>query len=147
LLAIVLLVAVIVAAVLGSHGRSVSSTIHGHRLSVSFGYRVPSPPSGAGIDPNNGWIVSAAGTTVAVYAGSQATDHLNGLLVIDRSSGGSLKLRSVLLRGTGPLTLVDPLPAVPTSRAAAAAIIDFVAANGATGRLDLATGHASLSSH
>jgi hypothetical protein len=143
LLAIVLLGVVILAAVIGSHPTKTASTGQGQRLKVSFGYHVALAPLSSRINSNNGWIVSVNGSELAVYAGSQTSDSSDGLFVIDRSSA-SRRLRSIVLRGSSPVTIVEPLPAVTSLQAAARATIHFVTDDGATGTLDLSTGHVSL---
>lgn len=116
----------------------------GQRPRVAFGVNVRSG-SVSDINAVNGWVAADTTDSIGVYAGSQKSAGHNGMLVIERISGTREHLKTLVTRGTGSLTLLRP--AVPDSeRAAAAATLRFVTANGAIGALDLATDRVSIDS-
>ncbi len=150
-LASVLVVAVIGAALLAGHSRP-NKAAPG-KPNVSFGAHVQ-PPAGSNdrLPFTNGWIVGGAtksddSNAVAVYAASQPSNRQNGLLVIQRETGNGLqpwKTRTILVRGSGALTLLRPAD-FSTIQAAGQATLHFVTASGATGTLDLSTDKVTLS--
>jgi hypothetical protein len=142
LIVAVVLVIVVIAAALGT-GKSSRQT--GGSATVAFGTRFEQTPSVPGLDFINGWVVSSATDDIAVYAGSQTSDSTNGLLVIARTSSGKQKSHNVVLRGSGPVTLLRP-PNPSAESAAAHETIRFVTASGSLGKLDLANDKVSLSS-
>jgi hypothetical protein len=140
IVASVLIAAVIAAATLAGRSKP-----RGPRPHVAFGAQVQPPgASGALLAYTNGWVATAGTRTVAVYAGSQAQDHGNGLLVIVRETHGAPRQKDIVLEGSGSLTLLRPARPV-TESAAFGATVHFVTANGATGTLDLATDRYLLS--
>jgi hypothetical protein len=129
----VVLVFVVIAAALGA-GKSKRA---GGSATVAFGTQFEQTPSAPGLDFINGWIVSSTTDDIAVYAGSQASDSTNGLLVIVRTSSGKQRSRNLVLRGSGPVTLLRP--SAPSAESAAESeTIRFVTASGSLGKLDLA---------
>lgn len=147
----VLVVVVIATALLAGHSGPYKGG--SAKPNVSFGAHVQPPAGSNGRLPfTNGWI--AAGPTksndsnaVAVYAASQPSNRQNGLLVIQRETGNGLqawKTRTILLRGSGALTLLRP--AQPgTESEAFSATLHFVTASGGTGTLDLSDDRVTLS--
>jgi hypothetical protein len=137
----VVLVVVVIVAALGA-GKSRQT---GGAATVAFGTQFAQTPSAPGLDFINGWVVSSATDDIAVYAGSQTSDSSNGLLVIIRTSSGKQKSHNVVLRGSGPVTLLRP-PAPSAESAGARETIRFVTASGSLGKLDLANDKVFLNS-
>jgi hypothetical protein len=137
----VVLVVVVIVAALGT-GKSRQS---GGSATVAFGTHLEQNPPAPELDFINGWVVSSATDDIAVYAGSQTSDSTNGLLVIDRTSNGKQKSHKVVLRGSGPVTLLRP-PAPSAESAGARETIRFVTASGSLGKLDLANDKVFLNS-
>jgi hypothetical protein len=137
----VVLVIVVIIAALGT-GKSRQS---GGSATAAFGTQFEQTPSAPGLDFINGWVVSSATDDIAVYAGSQTSDSTNGLLVVVRTSSGKQRSHNVVLRGSGPVTLLRP--ATPSAESAAAhETIRFVTASGSLGKLDLANDKVFLNS-
>jgi len=113
------------------------------RPRVTFGATVKEGPDASILDYTNGWVAAAGATSIAVYAGSEQAHHGNGLLVLWRSVQGRQTLRQLVLRGTGPVTLLEP-PHDQTEAQALRATLHFVTANGQTGSLALANEQVSL---
>ncbi len=138
--ACVLIVGVIAAATLAGHSKPGRT---GPRPVVAFGVAVEQIPSPAMLRYTNGWVASSGPKLIGVYAGAQSVHPTNGLLVIARFSGGHQHLQSVVLHGSGPVTLLKPSPPADED-AAAHATLHFVTANGDNGSLDVGTGRATL---
>jgi hypothetical protein len=138
----VVLVVVVMVAALGTGKKSRQS---GGAATVTFGTQFEQTPSAPGLDFINGWAVSSSTDDIAVSAGSQTSDSTNGLLVIARTSSGKQKSHNVVLRGSGPLTLLRP-PNPSAESVAARETIRFVTASGSLGKLDLANDKVFLSS-
>lgn len=115
----------------------------GPRPKVLFGAQVQ-PVGAATIDYNNGWTAAAGGRKIGVYAGSEKADRRNGLLIVARLSAGRHRIRSIVLHGTGTVTLLKPT-APKSEEDALTATLRFVTANGVTGELDLNDDHVALS--
>lgn len=148
ILAGALVVAVIATSLVA--GRSGSHDEGATRPQVSFGAHIQPPAGSNGSLPfNNGWIASGATSShaVAVYAASQPSNRQNGLFVIQRETGNRLqpwKTRTILIHGSGALTLLRPAQPATESQAFDATL-HFVTGSGATGTLDLSTDKVSLS--
>ncbi len=140
----VLVAALIVVGVVGI-GRKARGGTSATRPRVAFGSGVGRPPSASILDYTNGWVVGAGTDAVAVYAGSQAAHPSNGMLVIALTAGSHRRLRSLVVRDSGPITLLRP-PTVDSEQAAGQATLHFVTANGDTGSLGLDRDQLSLSS-
>ncbi len=137
LVATTLVVVIVAISLLAGRSRA-----HGPRPAVSFGAQVR-PAAGSGLTYTNGWLAVSGSERVAVYAGREAADRGNGLLLIERSLGAQAGTRRVPIAGVGAVTLLRP--AVPPTEAAALhAELRFVTASGASGTLYVATGHATL---
>lgn len=140
IVASVLIAAVVAAAAIDSRSKPAGTA---QTPRVQFGPEVRQEPSVMLLNYTNGWVARAGTDDVGVYAGSQAKDHGNGLLVTVRTVAGRRSSHSVVLRGTGAVTLLKP--ARPATEAdALQATLRFVTASGATGTLDLGDGIASL---
>jgi hypothetical protein len=112
---------------------------------LSFGSRVKLPPSHSKLNYTNGWVATTSANGVGVYAGSQANDHNNGMLLIARTQSGKRKFHAVVLHSSGVVTLLKP--ATPHTEAAALGeSIRFVTASGRVGTLNLSGDKVSLSS-
>ncbi len=109
---------------------------------VQFGVQVR-PPSASGLVYTNGWLVSGGAEQVAVYAGSEASNRADGLLLIVRVSAHRHRSARVVIRGSGAVTLLRPAsPATVT--AALHAQLRFITAAGATGILDVGDGRTAF---
>ncbi len=112
--------------------------------SVRFGAKVQPAASPGLIDHTNGWVATSGEEAIAVYAGSQAKRHTNGLLVIARTTHAGRRITERVLRDTGAVTLLRPAPS-NTESAALTATLRFVTASGDTGTLNLAGDTVTLS--
>lgn len=138
-LAGVLVVAVIAAGLLAGHPKRDS----GAQPRVAFGASVQ-PTSAALMNYVNGWTASDGSESIGVYAGSQRSHRRNGIFVIARLKGSHQRVKSLVVKGSGSLTLLRP--ARPDSEAAAyQGTLRFVTASGATGTLDLSSDSVTLS--
>ena len=140
ILATVLVMAVILTVLVAGHSKTAQDSA---RPTVAFGPQVQ-PAEAAPINFSNGWAASAGSMLVGVYAGVQRANHRNGVLVIARVSAGHRKLRTLVLRGSGTVTLLRPAPPV-SETAAFSATLHLVTASGSTGTLDLSGDSVSLS--
>jgi hypothetical protein len=131
------LVLVVVLAVTFGKGSKNGSGSGGNGIpKVEFGAQPPRLGTNAQLTYTNGWAASVGTQTIAVYAGREAANPRNGLLVIARRTGRRLRRTSVTVRGSGALTLLRP--AAPASEQAAfGETLPFVTASGATGTLAL----------
>jgi hypothetical protein len=139
----VLVVALVVVGVAGIGGSGASSPAL--RPRTVFGGRVVPPVRSSRLAMVNGWTVLDVGEVVGAYAGSEATVRQNGLLEIERTVGNRIRVYSIVLRGTGPITLLKP-PTVDTMLAAEQATLHLVTAVGELGTLNLANDRVSLTS-
>jgi hypothetical protein len=140
IVAVVLVVAVILAALVAGRQRSGEG---GSRPAVAFGPQVQ-PTVAAAVNYTNGWAASSGSALVGVYAGAQRANYRNGVLLIARVTGGHRHLRTLVLHGSGAVTLLRP--PVPVSETAAfSATLHLVTASGSTGTLDLSGDGISLS--
>ncbi len=147
ILAAVLIIAVIAGAALGSR----SSTSGGSGVAgsqVHFGTRVAAPAgSSSALRFSNGWIAKAGHEAIAVYAASAPASPQNGVFLVQRRSGGESapwRTRTILVRGSGTLTLLRP-PTPASESAALQTTLHFVTANGGTGTLDLSDDRVTVS--
>jgi hypothetical protein len=140
ILAIVLVVAVILAVLVAGRPKNGAG---GPRPTVAFGPQVQ-PTAAAPVEYTNGWAASSGSTLVGVYAGRERTNGSNGVLLIARVTGGHRRLRTVILRGSGAVTLLRP-PAPRSEAAADDMTLRIVTAAGATGTLDLGSDRVTLS--
>ncbi len=146
LVMLVVLCVAILAAAFGRRRSSHLGTGRNEPAQVSFGPLDPRAPTVRGLAYTNGWTVAAdtGRESVAVYAGSQAGHRANGLLVIVRTDAlGRRTTRAVVLRGSGPVTLLRPA-ATLTTAAAAGATLRFLTAAGRFGTLALASYRVTL---
>lgn len=141
--AVAMVVAVIATGLIAGKSKT---PVEGAPTLISFGSRVQLPSSAAKLNYTNGWIAATSAHGVGVYAGSQAGDHNNGMLLIARTQyGGKRAFHAVVLHGSGVVTLLKP--ATPHSEAAALGeSIRFVTASGRVGTLNLSGDKVSLSS-
>jgi hypothetical protein len=140
--AVVMVVAVIATGLIAGRSKTPAS---GAPTLISFGSRVKLPPSHSKLNYTNGWVAATSADGVGVYAGSQADDHNNGMLLIARTQNGKREFRTVVLHGSGVVTLLKP--ATPqTETAALGESIRFVTASGRVGTLNLSGDKVSLSS-
>jgi hypothetical protein len=92
----------------------------------------------------NGWTATSGAQTVAVYAGRERFNQRNGLFVILRATSGRRRAASVVVHGSGEVTLLRP--ATPASEQSAfTETLHFVTANGGTGTLNLSGDRVSVS--
>jgi hypothetical protein len=142
IMAVVLVVAILaVTFAAGTKKESVRGS--GDVPSVSFGSRVQRLKASRLIR-TNGWVATSGTQAIGVYAGAEHSNQRNGLFLIVRRSGGRRRLASVVVRGSGAVTLLRP--ASPASQQAAfTETLRFVTANGGTGTLDLSGDHVAVS--
>jgi hypothetical protein len=140
LVATVLFVAVLAAAI--GFGKSKNSA--GARApTVRFGVSAGQPPIAAMLDETNGWVAQAGSERIAVYAGSQSSRPANGLVFIMRTLGGRTTARSIVLHGSGSVTLLRP-PRFASESDALGGTLHFITANGGVGSVNLVNDHAAL---
>ena len=139
----VVLIAVVAAGILAGHRKGPKGA-GADRPHVSFGSQVRQPGATSDLVYTNGWVASSAAETIGVYAGGERSNRRNGLIVVRRQTGGSQRIRRVVVHGSGPVTLLRPAPPA-SERAALGETLHFVTGNGATGTLDLARDGVSLS--
>jgi len=123
--------------------KKVGGVTSADRPRVVFGSAVTQAPPSSVLVLTNGWVATVGAISVAVYAGSQAAHHRNGLLVIALKTGSERRQRSVVVRGAGAITLLRP-PTVDSEQAAEQATLHFVTANGDSGSLNLSNDRVSL---
>lgn len=138
LMAVVVAVAALAALLAGRHHAGFTA------VRVRFGADIVRPAATGGLLYTNAWVASSARQSVGVYAGSQAATRGNGLFVIVRRSGDASRIRRVVVRGSGAVTLLRPAPPA-TAQAAATQTLRFVTASGATGTLQLSGDRVSIS--
>ncbi|HEX3615758.1 MAG TPA: hypothetical protein VHU61_04420 [Solirubrobacteraceae bacterium] len=143
IMAVVLVVAILaVTFAAGTKKGSVRGS--GDVPSVSFGSRVPGLGASHRLMQTNGWVATSGAQAIGVYAGAQHSNQRNGLFLIVRRTGGRRRLASVVVRGSGAVTLLRP--ASPASQQAAfTETLRFVTANGGTGTLDLSGDRVAVS--
>jgi hypothetical protein len=140
----VLVVALVVVGVTGIGAKGTSGgASSASRPRTVFGSRVAPPVPSRGLAMVNGWTAMDAGEVVGVYAGSEPADHQNGLLEIERTVGRRIRVYSIVLPRTGPVTLLKP-PTVDTMLAAEQATLHLVTADGGLGTLNLVNDRVSL---
>ena len=132
----VVVVVVVLAVTFGKHSKGGTGQAAAGVPRISFGAQVRKPVASVTLSYTNGWTATAGSDVIGVYAGRQASNSRNGLLVILRRTGGHRKLTSVTVSGSGTLTLLRPAPAA-SEQAAFAETLRFVTANGSTGTLAL----------
>jgi hypothetical protein len=120
-------------------GRSIP---RGRPPAVAFGVQVR-PPAGAALEATNGWLARSGAEQVAVYAGSEASNRGNGLLLIVRADARHSHRTRLVIAGAGAVTLLRP--ATPATLAGALhAQLRFITAAGATGTLDVGDARTAL---
>lgn len=140
----VVLIVAVLAVTLGKRTRN--GTVHsgGGAPRVGFGPQVQKPGATSRLIYTNGWEATSAERRIGVYAGRESSSPRNGLLVILRQThDGNRRLTSVVVRGSGAVTLLRP--ARPASEQQAfTETLHFVTADGATGTLDLSSDRVSV---
>jgi hypothetical protein len=140
----VVFVVVILAVALGKGTKNGAVSSGGDVPRVSFGSRVQKLGATSQLLYTNGWVSASGRQSIGVYAGRQRFNQHNGLFVILRQTAGRQRLASVVVRGSGAVTLLRP--AAPASEQAAfTETLHFVTANGGTGTLALSGDHVSVS--
>lgn len=140
------LAAVLVVAVMGA---TVAAGRHGGggpgaSVRVGFGARVRPPRTVRQLLYTNGWVAASGRQSIGVYAGGQAGNRQNGLLVVVRVNGGRQRIAQLVVHGSGAVTLLRP-PAPASESDALGATLRFITANGATGTLELSSDRVGLS--
>jgi hypothetical protein len=111
---------------------------------VSFGSGVQKAGATSRLIYTNGWTATSGAEAIAVYAGRDRINQRNGLFVILRATAGRRRGATVVVRGSGSVTLLRPT--TPDSEQAAfTATLHFVTANGGTGTLNLSGDRVSVS--
>lgn len=132
----VVVVVVVLATLLGKGSRNGGGQNTAGVPRVTFGAQVRRLAATGRLTYTNGWTATTGTETIGVYAGRDAANTRNGLLVIVRQSGGHRRLTNLSVRGSGALTLLRPPPPA-SEQAAFATTLRFITANGGTGTLAL----------
>jgi hypothetical protein len=140
----VVVIVVILATVLFGKGKNSAGSGGAGVPRVEFGAQVQKLGATGQLTYTNGWSATAGSDTVAVYAGREAQDSRTGLFVILRRTGRHQRLTSLIVHGSGSLTLLRPAPPV-SEQAASTETLHFVTANGGTGTLSLSGDSVKLS--
>ena len=139
---LVFVLAAMLAALLakGNNGRPGAT---GALVQVKFGRQLAPPGWVTGLEYINGWAGVSRSERVDVYAGSEARDHDNGLIVVVTTAGHRRRLHRLALQGAGPVTLLEA--ATERRPESSQPPLRFVTASGRTGSLDLTSDSVRLS--